>query len=215
VDFSKNHSNQNPQGADSPSREEAGSLHMIKKKIPFLLSGLVAVYRSFKFIYSSLTYTFIQTYDHIHRGPLETPHHWVNIVFHGVPGRDLNPAGLPYSRPAHGQLSYAASYLNYDAPFQSYAVPYLSYANPVWTTLRPTLSELRRTWTGEPYSHTLSNVWLAAPLRRDVNSSYTRNSEQQQVDSSRDNISMTAERRRRESCNSKDTSNSSRDAGQK
>ncbi len=40
----------------------------------------------------------------------------------GVPSRDSN-SGMPYSRPAHYQLSYAA--------------PLLSYAAPYWATLHP------------------------------------------------------------------------------
>jgi hypothetical protein len=46
----------------------------------------------------------------------------VSRVFHGVPGRDLNY--VPFSRPAHYRLSYAAHFLIYAAPYLSYAAPY-------------------------------------------------------------------------------------------
>jgi hypothetical protein len=48
---------------------------------------------------------------------------------HGVPSRESN-SGLPYSKPTHCKLSYAAPRLNYTSPKLIYAAPKLSYAAP-------------------------------------------------------------------------------------
>jgi hypothetical protein len=57
----------------------------------------------------------------------------------GVPSRE-SKSGLPYSKPTHCQLSYAAPFLSYAAPLLSYAAPFLSYAAPLLSYAAPLLS---------------------------------------------------------------------------
>ena len=84
----------------------------------------------------------------------------------GVPGRDLNPRGLPYSRPTQYCLSYTASCLSYAAPkseqrctqsdlcrTQVWTTPH-----PIWITPHPNLSYATRC-----LSYTASNLSYAHP----------------------------------------------------